>query len=107
MQTQSRYKPPLRKCNQLLALGIERLGEVIPHLVRKTKHDAFSTILRFLAFQHMNALSKSRQTSQGNSLQASKRSPSPKITQYIFREEYEIDRKKAKNIQSSQNIVNL
>lgn len=61
LQTQSRYKPPLtRKVNNLLVMGIEKLHEVLPKMQLQRKHHAFSQLLRHLAFQHMNNLTRCR-----------------------------------------------
>lgn len=60
LQTQSRHRPYVSACNQLHILGLEKMSEIVPRLVGKTKQVSFSKILRFLAFQHMNRMTRSR-----------------------------------------------
>jgi hypothetical protein len=109
LQTQSRYKPPLRSCNQLQLLGLERLAETVPRLRRKKKQEAFSIILRFLALR--NGLFRSSQKdSMGNSIAASVRESgqtlSPRtIIHYRLREDYkEENGKTIRHVQSSKHL---
>jgi hypothetical protein len=91
LQTQSKYKPYVARTNQLLALGLEKLSELLPRLISRHTQKAFSKILRFLAFQHLSSkLTRSRQPDSlvGNSGRNSLKSSRNKLEQVPIHVEY-------------------
>ena len=78
-------------------MGFEKLNEIMPKMATKAKQDAFSRILRFLAFQCMTkSTSKQGGDSLTNSVAPSLRNSSRNIGEprlvlnYASREEYDI-----------------